>query len=64
MRYAIIKQGVVVNIILWDHEKNPNYISDGSLIKINDTDQVSIGWNYEEGEFINPNQAITEIHQP
>lgn len=42
MRYAIVKDGVVVNVILWDGEDD--YAPDGLAVQ---SDEAGIGWTYD-----------------
>lgn len=55
MKYAIIKNNTVSNIILWNKEKNPEYAPEGLAAPIEEGQKVSIGWQYEGGQFIDPN---------
>ena len=54
-KYAIIKDGVVVNVI--EYEKQPTTpppgFSDGHIAI--QADRVSIGWVYADGQFTDPN---------
>lgn len=61
MRYAIVKDGAVVNII--EYESQPSTPPDGfedGYVAIQ-ADNVSIGWTYANGQFTNPNpqQEVT-----
>jgi hypothetical protein len=55
MRYAIVKDGAVVNII--EYKSQPSTPPDGfedGYVAIQ-ADNVSIGWTYANGTFTNPN---------
>lgn len=53
MRYAIIKNSIVENIVEWDEVSV--FICDGQLVKIEDN-FVDIGYKFEDGVFkINDN---------
>lgn len=55
MRYAIVKNGVVVNVI--EYEEQPSTPPDGfeeGHVAVQ-ADNVSIGWAYTNGQFTNPN---------
>ena len=54
MRIAMIKDGIVLNIAIWDGVSNwdpGGYL----LVDITDQNEVDIGWNYDGTNFINPN---------
>jgi hypothetical protein len=55
MRYAIVKNGVVVNVI--EYESQPSNPPDGfdEGNQAIQADHVSIGWTYANGQFTNPN---------
>ena len=55
MRYAIIKDGIVVNVI--EYEAQPSTPPAGfetGHVAIQ-ADHISIGWHYANGTFTNPN---------
>ncbi|HGK7376581.1 TPA: tail fiber assembly protein [Enterobacter asburiae] len=53
--FAVIKDGLVDNIILWDGEDNAFAKDiDGELIAIPESIQVGIGWSYEGEKFTSP----------
>ncbi|BCP71360.1 TPA: tail fiber assembly protein [Escherichia coli] len=53
--FAVIKDGLVDNIILWDGEDNAFAKDiDGELIAIPENIQVGIGWSYEGEKFTSP----------
>lgn len=51
MRYAIIKDGVVDNVIVWDEETS--YHTDGELVSL-DGITAGVGWTYDGSTFIQP----------
>ncbi|HGF5590171.1 TPA: hypothetical protein ACF3DY_001307 [Klebsiella quasipneumoniae subsp. similipneumoniae] len=51
--YALIKDGVVENIVVWDGTGD---IFDGLVIIQLQDDLVGIGWLYADGKFTNPNE--------
>ncbi|HAL2274139.1 TPA: tail fiber assembly protein [Escherichia coli] len=53
--FAVIKDGLVINAILWDG-KDTSFAKDinGELIAIPEDGQVSIGWSYDGTQFISP----------
>jgi len=55
MRYAIVKDGVVVNVIEYESQPStpPAGFEDGHVAV--QADNVSIGWVYTNGEFTDPN---------
>lgn len=55
MRYAIIKDGVVVNVIEYESQPStpPAGFEDGHTAI--QAENVSIGWTYANGQFTNPN---------
>jgi hypothetical protein len=55
MKYAIVKNGAVVNVI--EYESQPSTPPDGfedGYVAIQ-ADNVSIGWTYANGQFTDPN---------
>jgi len=57
-RYAIIKNGIVVNTIEYEEQPtNPPAGFEDGYIAIQ-TDQASIGWVYTNGTFTNPNPVV------
>lgn len=56
-KYAIVKNGVVVNVIEYESQpSNPPPGFEDGYVAIQ-ADQVSPGWNYENGIFFNPNPS-------
>lgn len=55
MKYAIVKNGVVVNIIGYESQPStpPAGFSEG--YEAIQADHVSIGWTYANGQFTDPN---------
>lgn len=53
MRYAIVRDGIVENVIVWDGE-TPYSPPEGTILVANEN--VGIGWSYDSatGEFIRP----------
>jgi hypothetical protein len=49
MIFAEIKDGVVVNVSVWDSDPKIE-----GLVDISNVENVSIGWGYVDGEFIDP----------
>ena len=65
MRYAIIKNGVVINVIEYESQPTtpPPGFEDGHIAIQADT--VSIGWTYANGIFTNPNPPeVIEMSAP
>jgi hypothetical protein len=63
MRYAIVKNNLVVNIIEYKEQPStpPDGFEDGHIAI--QADNVSIGWTYANGQFTNPNpQEQTQIN--
>ena len=50
--YALIKNGVVENIVVWDG--NGDLFSDYLVIKLNDDTVAAPGWSYDGKSFIAP----------
>lgn len=51
-RYAMIRGGVVENVVLWDGETDWNPGADWTVTDC--PSEVGPGWTYEGGEFIPP----------
>lgn len=54
MNYAIIKNGLVVNAIVWDGETPCE--TDGQKVAL--PDGAGIGWTYSDGQFIAPPEPV------
>lgn len=54
MYYAVVKDGVVINTIV--APKNYTYPFDDGAIAI-PSDEAGIGWRYENGKFIPPEET-------
>lgn len=53
--YAVIENGMVVNVIVWDGEAEFTVSDNHQLINISDiSDQPGIGWVYSDGVFTAP----------
>lgn len=65
MRYAVIQNAVVVDVVLWDGETE--YVTADTLVLC--PDDVAIGWTYLAGEWappstpVAPGPAPSEIRQ-
>lgn len=54
-KYAIVKDGIVVNVIEYESQpSNPPPGFENGYVAIQ-TDRVSPGWQYADGEFFDPN---------
>lgn len=53
MRYAVIENAIVVNIIFWDGETEFAVSDNQQLVNISDVD-AGIGWSYSAGIFTAP----------
>lgn len=51
MNYALIKNGIVENVVVWDGDGD--IFSEYEVVEI-DGVQAGIGWGYDNGEFIEP----------
>lgn len=57
-KWAVVKNGVVVNIVLWDGE-NDWEPEDGQIAvpippPVDNEQEAGIGWSYSDGTFIAP----------
>lgn len=52
MRYAIILNGEVVNVALWDGVTD--WQPEGELVQLEDGSPVGPGWTYSDGVFVEP----------
>lgn len=50
MRYALVTDGIVVNVVIWDGEGH--IFDDYQVFKIDEI-PCGIGWIYEDGAFTN-----------
>jgi hypothetical protein len=56
--FAIINNGIVENIIVWDTSNAYDPI--GQAVEISEGAFVSIGFLYQDGEFVDPNPPVIE----
>ncbi|UVA80472.1 hypothetical protein [Pandoraea commovens] len=56
-RYAIIENGTVVNVVLWDGQTECEAIPDGAVELTSDS-PVAPGYTREDGSFIAPPPAM------
>lgn len=56
--FAIINNGIVENIIVWDTSNAYDPI--GQAVEIPEGAFVSIGFLYQDGEFVDPNPPVIE----
>jgi len=65
MKYAIVKDGVVVNVIEYEaHPSTPPPGFETGHVAIQ-TNTVSPGWNYANGQFTDPNPPeVVEMPTP
>jgi hypothetical protein len=64
-KYAVIVNEIVTNIILLDPEEYENYTSNfdsntQSFIDIENQNEISIGWLYTNGQFVDNNPDTNE----
>lgn len=59
MRWAVVQDGTVVNVIEWDGIK-PYQAAHGTTLVQHD--EVGIGWTYENGELVAP--IIEVVNNP
>jgi len=64
MKYAIVKDGVVVNVIEYNEQPTtpPPGFEDGHIAVL--TDAVNIGWTYANGQFTDPNPPVVQTFTP
>lgn len=64
MKYAIVKNGIVVNVIEYSSQPTtpPPGFGDGHIAV--QADSANIGWNYANGQFTNPNPSTSEAFTP
>jgi len=55
MRYAVIKNGIVINIIEWNGKTPYKYPEEG--VELIQSDTAGIGDKYIDGEFIKEEQS-------
>lgn len=54
--YAVIENGVVINVILWDGETPLGLPNGQTTVLIPDGSPAWIGWGYDGTEFTPPSQ--------
>jgi hypothetical protein len=58
-RYAVITNGVVSNVIVWDGESE--YPDSAELVDLSENPQVGPGWTYSGATFSAPEQVSTAV---
>lgn len=49
--YALIKDKVVINRVVWDGQSHPEQFEGATVVKITDTPgPVDVGWKHDENE--------------
>jgi len=64
-KYAIVKDGVVINVIEYESQPSspPSGFESGHVAIL--ADRVSPNWHYEDGKFFDPNPPeLVEMPQP
>lgn len=51
-RYAIVVDGIVTNVVLWDGQTE--YVVEGDLVKITDDRRVNAGFIFDGKSFAEP----------
>jgi len=59
MIFAQIKDGVIVNVTVWDQD--PQLVD---FVNITGLTNVGIGWSYVDGQFVEPVQPEPDPVQP
>lgn len=59
MRYAIVENGIVVNVIVAEQDFINDHYPDAILLS--DEDRAGLNYTYENGKFIEPEIIITPI---
>jgi hypothetical protein len=57
IRYAIVKDDEVVNVVVWDGATE--YAPDGELVALADDEPVGPGWSRVKGEWVAPPESDT-----
>jgi hypothetical protein len=57
-KYALVQEGKVINIVIWDGESEFN--PEGDLVELPEVSSVEIDWDYIDGEFVD-NRPKTEM---
>ena len=60
MRYAMIEDGVVTNIII----SSPEYAAKIRAVNIDKLHRVAIGWKYDGKRFIDTNPVSQSVKEP
>lgn len=61
--YALIQNGVVVNIVVWDGETEVNFGEDVAAVPYTSENQASIGYAYVDGKFVEPPPTEKDIEE-
>lgn len=64
MNYAIVKNGIVVNVVEYNEQPitPPPGFEEGHIAV--QADRANIGWIYVNGQFTDPNPSISEAATP
>lgn len=61
--YALIQNGVVVNIVVWDGETEVDFGEDIAAVPYTSENQASIGYAYVDGKFVEPPPTEKDIEE-
>jgi hypothetical protein len=64
MKYAIVKNGIVVNVIEYEQQPSTPPAGFDAGHEAIQAENVSIGWTYVNGTFTDPNPATSETFVP
>lgn len=59
MRHAVVVDGAVVNVVLWDGKAE--FDAGGDLVALSDGSAVSAGWTIANGEWAQPSPVPEEV---
>ena len=60
MRYAVVLDDEVVNVVLWDGEGEYTPLSGGEAVLVESDSPVGIGWTRVDGEWVMPDWMLPE----
>ena len=56
-RYAVVKDNVIENIIMWDGEQPIDLGNDKILVELSDLPRAKIGWLQQGDYFVAPSES-------
>jgi hypothetical protein len=64
MRYALIADDKVINVILWDGSTDWSPPTGTEVVSLAGLDEVAIDWDYVDGQFVDNRPTVNPDESP